>query len=1019
MPEDPGGKEEFEYNNRPPSSKYKYLTSEEELGDMHFSTENYSVALEYYEKALQKSHAATIPTDLVRVYRKISDCYYKKGLLREAMTFLQSAKSHCREKDDIARASIACRRGFILLEHGEFEKALKEANAAYKTLRFTDEHREVANAQILMANCYFRLGNHSEAEQYFLDSLSSFRRISDPVGETYILNNLGLFHKNACRWGRALDCLNRALEICNELGLTQHRVRLTLNIGVVYLKKREFAEAISTFTAARRMARQTGDDLKYARSSLMLGVAETRTGNLVAAEKHLLEARVLAERRSYKREIALADEFLGDLMLERGNLDGAIENYSIALSAAKKISPSGDIVAEVLRRMAHLHLLQHRPEEAIKIAVRAIDVANRCGETHEIGFAERTIGLANVLLRKNEEAEEHIKTSVGAFLRVYNQYEANRSVFLLGEYLQRRSDRHSLLRSKKLIEGAVSFFEKNEDYSDLAEAHLIMAKVERELGSRDECLLHVYEAQRLADDLRNRKLLRRIRRVRRTLENEVTESLVPDAADFKLSDDLTGLFSKEPRMRFYLETVLGDLMRKMSAGYGFVALYGGNGRRKIQTLANSGIDEGKAVKLAAWFIDRKDIDTKAGVLFTDAEHDTRLADIRDMLPGRYAPLYFHPICAQGEPFCLLFFQYKESSGEPPKLGSSVDVAATYAGFIGFLVKGFIENNNLEVGKASALHRVSLSIITRNDRMLKLLNLAERVASSSSTVLLMGETGTGKGLIAETIHQLSPRRKKKFVHVNCAALPENIIESELFGHVKGSFTGAISNKKGLLEEANGGTIFLDEISKTPLPLQGKLLQFLDTKKIRPVGGNEMIDIDVRLIFASKVDLITLCKEGRMLEDFYYRINDFPLTIPPLRERSEDVELLTRHYLDLISEEMGKGILGISSEAIRCLECYNWPGNVRELEKIIKRAIILADDNTLITPDLLAFNMESDEVEQIPSSRNLSDMVRELEKRAIRDTLSRCSWNRSAAAREMGISYPTLLKKIRQYHISESQ
>jgi DNA-binding NtrC family response regulator/tetratricopeptide (TPR) repeat protein len=1019
MPEDRGGKEEFEYEKRPPSSKYKSLTSEEELGDMHFATENYSVALEYYEKALQKSQVTTVTTNLIRVYRKISDCYYKKGLLREAMTFLQSAESHCSEKDEMARASIACRRGFILLEHGEFEKALKEANTAYGTLRFTDEHREVANAQILMANCYFRLGNHSEAEQFFLDSLSSFRRIGDSVGETYILNNLGLFHKNACRWGRALDCLNRALEICNELGLTQHRVRLTLNIGVVYLKKREFAEAISTFTSARKMARQTGDDLKYARSSLMLGVAETRTGNLVAAEKHLLEARVLAERRSYKREIALADEFLGDLMLERGDLEGALENYSIALAAAKKISPNGDIVAEVLRRMAQLHLLKSKPEEAIEIAVRAIDVANRCGEIHEIGFAERTIGLASILLRKNEEAEEHIKTSVAAFRRVYNHYEANRSNFLLGEYLERRNDHHSLLKARRLIEGALSFFERNEDYSDLAEAHLTLAKVERELGRRDECLLHVYEAQRLADDLRNRKLLRRVRRVRRTLENEVTESLSPDSADFKLSDDLTGLFSKEPRMRFYLETVLGDLMRKMSAGYGFVSFCGGNGNRKIQTIANSGVEESAAVTLASWFINRKDIDTSTGALFTDAEHDARLAEIRNVLPGRYAPVYFHPICANGEPFCLLFFQYRESSGEPPKLGSSIDVAATYAGFIGFLIKGFIENKNLPDGKTGALHRGPLSIITRNDRMLKLLNLAERVAASNSTVLLMGETGTGKGLIAETIHQLSPRRKKKFVHVNCAALPENIIESELFGHIKGSFTGAISNKKGLLEEAHGGTIFLDEISKTPLPLQGKLLQFLDTKRIRPVGGNEMVEIDVRLIFASKVDLLTLCKEGGMLEDFYYRINDFPLTIPPLRDRSEDVELLTRHYLDLISEEMGKSILGISYDAIRCLESFSWPGNVRELEKIIKRAIILADENTVITPDLLAFDMEIEEIDRMPSSGNLPGMVRELEKRAISETLSRCSWNRSAAAREMGISYPTLLKKIRQYGITESQ
>ena len=824
-----------------------------------------------------------------------------------------------------------------------------------------------------------------------------------------------MFHKNACRWGRSIDFLERALLLCDEFGLTHVRVRVTLNLGIVHLKRRDFAEAVSALTNARKMARQTGDDLKYARTTLMLGVAETATGNTAGAEKHLLEARVLSEQRSYKREIALADEFLGDLMMERGDLEGAGENYSVALSEARKINPMGDIVAEVLRRQAHLSLVLNKPEEAIETGLKAIEVAKKCGEVHEIGFAERTIGLAYALMRKKSEAENHIKTSVSTFLRMNNQYQAHRSTFMLGEFIQRRKDRQSFVQSKKLLETAMSFFERNENYEDMAEGHFLLARVERELDNRDECLLHLFEAQRLAEDLKNKKLLRRIKRIRRSLEEGVAEVLTDTQADFALSGELDGLFSKEPRIRSYLETVLGDLMRRMSAGHGFVAIYGGNGRRKVHTLARSGMDEAAVVKLAGWYAGRTDFDPGSGLLITDTEHDRRLDEVRDILPVGGAPVYFHPVYAGERPVCLLFFQYPD--GGPPKLGSSIDIAAGYAGFIGFLIKGFSESRGGE--RSGRLQRGPLSIITRNERMLRILNLAQRVAVSDSTVLLMGETGTGKGLIAETIHQLSPRRERKFIHVNCAALPENIIESELFGHVKGSFTGAIANKKGLLEEADGGTIFLDEIGKTPLPLQGKLLQFLDSKKIRPVGGNEMVEIDVRLIFASKVDLLTLCGEGRMLEDFYYRINDFPLTIPPLRERREDIELLARHYFDAISTEMGKKLLGVSDGAIRCLEEYEWPGNVRELEKIVKRAIILADDSTIVGPDSLAFNMELDESDQSRANgKSLPDMIRDLEKRAISDTLSRCSWNRSEAAREMGISYPTLLKKIKDYGITES-
>ena len=263
MPDGPQGKENFDYEKNQSRHKYKSTGTEEELGDMHLSTENYSVALEYYDKAIQKVQiAGGGPSDLVRVYRKISDCYRKKGLLREAMSFLDSAGTHCDEEDLISKGTIACRRGIILYERGDIKHGLREACSAYRILRTSDEHREVAHTQLLIANCYARLGRSDEAEQYFLDALSSYRRIGDTVGESYVLNNLGLFHKNACRWGRALQFLGRALEICDEVGLTQHRVRVTLNTGIVHLKKRDFAGAESAFVAARDMARRIGDDLK-------------------------------------------------------------------------------------------------------------------------------------------------------------------------------------------------------------------------------------------------------------------------------------------------------------------------------------------------------------------------------------------------------------------------------------------------------------------------------------------------------------------------------------------------------------------------------------------------------------------------------------------------------------------------------------------------------------------------------------------------------------------------------------
>ncbi|MFA4947075.1 MAG: sigma 54-interacting transcriptional regulator [Candidatus Krumholzibacteriia bacterium] len=1019
MPDDRQGKDDFEYEKKKSQPKYKTIGSEEELGDMHFSTENYSVALEYYEKALQKIHLSPQPAELLRIYRKISDCYVQKGLFREAATFLQSAESHCEEDDSFGKGTLACLRGIILRENGAIEKALHEACTAYRLLRTSDDHREVGRVQRLIATCYARLGRKDEAEQYFLDALSSYRRIDDAMGESYVLNSLGLFHKDACRFSRANHFFARALELCEKLGLTQHRVRVTLNLGITYLKSRNFAQAIGEFSKARKMSLGSGDDQLYIRSTLMLGLAQARKSEFPAAEKHLLEARVIAERRGYVREIALADEYLGDLMVARGDLDGALENYSTSLARAKKMSPEGDIVAEVLRRETEVFLMQRKLEEVLSVGAKALDIARKSGEIYEIGFVERSIGLAHALLGNEPEAEKYIASSVKTFREANNPYEANRASLMFCEHLLGKGGDRGLLRARKLMSGALAYFEQSEEYRDMAESHLLMARIERELKNRDDCLLHMYEAQRLAEDLRDRNLIRRVRRLRRGMEDEVALTLSAAAEGAGVTLELSHSFARNPHLVTVLDYLLGDLMSKITFGHGFVSLFAsGNGNRKITVLARRGMTDPISRRLTEWFLARDEAEVSESTLLTDVLRDRRSMGIRDLLPGGEGPLYFHPLCRDKEPFGLLFFQADGASGMPPRLGQVPDIVATYAGFIDFLVQGCIVPVGSDAQEKDSKRGDDFRhFITRNERMLKILYLAEKVAHSDSSVLLMGETGTGKGLVAQAIHNLSPRRERKFVHVNCAALPESILESELFGHVKGSFTGAICDKKGLLAEADGGTIFLDEIGRTSLVLQGKLLQFLDTRKVRPVGSNEMMPVNVRLLFASKCDLLTMCRSGEMLEDFYYRINDFPITIPPLRERIEDIHLLAEYFLKVYTGEMSKRVRGFSDEALSLLAGYEWPGNVRELEKIVKRAVILAEEDGVVTPDVINFDETGGAGTANIHRLSLPVRIKDLEKRIISESLIRNGWNRSLAANELGISYPTLLKKIRDLCVTE--
>jgi len=1017
MPERPRDKDE--YGKKYPQHKFKSPAPEEELGDMHLSTENYSTALEYYERALNKIHANPKPSDLIRIYLKISDCYRKKGLLDEAKTFLQSASSHCEQTDEIHAGMITWRHGVILYDQGHIKQALKEACRAYRLLKNSIAHKEVASAQLLIANSYARLGKNNEAEQYFLDALSTYRRIDDHIGESYVLNNLGLFHKNACRWGRALQFFSRASELCDKLGLTQHKARVLLNMGIVHFKKRDFAQAQSSFVSAKKMAQRAGDELKYTKANLMLGRVEIQRGDLASAERHLLEARVIAERRGYAREVALSDEYLGDLMSERGEIGGALENYTTALAEAKKIAPNGDIVAEVQTRIARIYLVKNAPEEAISIGRKAMETINSCGEFHELGFVQRTIGEAYARLKKDAEAGEFLRKSIATFNELNNKFEANVTAVRMAELLFSHKSMEGYRRAKRLAEDAASYFELEEELGSLAEVHLLLARIEKELGNKDESLLHVYECKRLAESLRMRNLLRRVERLRKSLEKDFTETGTQSRDTVEnLSARVDSFLRDDTGFKYVIGTMLGELLKKISNGHGFVALFTDNGNeKKVHVITNHYISEDSSTALASWFIKHGSSEISESFLITDVSRDRRVAEIRGYLPEKDTPVFFRSLNGNGvEPRGVIFYQ-PASGWQSTRLSRELELITTYANFLGFLIEGNIESHPDRGSKRGVLLDAFHQVITRNDRMLKVLGLAEKVARSDSTVLLMGETGTGKGLIARAIHNLSNRKDKKFIHVNCAALPESLLESELFGHVKGAFTGAIHDKKGLFAEADGGTVFLDEIGKTSLPLQGKLLQFLDTRQVRPVGSNEYFEVDVRLVLASKVDLLTLCKEGRMLEDFYYRISDFPLFIPPLRERVEDIQLLAEYYLKTFSNEMGKTIRGFSDEALRLLASYEWPGNVRELEKVVKRAVILADNGVVISPEELAFETLNREETTTFIGKNLGDRLADLEKRIISEALIRNGWNRAATAKELGLSYPTLLKKIKDYNLTE--
>jgi len=362
------------------------------------------------------------------------------------------------------------------------------------------------------------------------------------------------------------------------------------------------------------------------------------------------------------------------------------------------------------------------------------------------------------------------------------------------------------------------------------------------------------------------------------------------------------------------------------------------------------------------------------------------------------------------------FDYLEKPVSPPQL----IVAAARA----LERKQLVDLTRRLRSELESRHRIG-NVICSSPRMRQVMQLVAKVAPASSTVLISGETGTGKDVIARAIHYNSPRRDEPFVVADCASLTESLLESELFGHVRGAFTGAVRDRKGLAETARGGTLFLDEIATISPQVQGALLRLIQEHEIRPVGSDKTVGVDVRVIAASNRDLQELVRQGSFREDLFYRLSVFTIKLPPLRERAEEIPLLAHHFVQRLSRELGRTIDYITPQAMAILEAHDWPGNVRELENVIERAVLLAEKGR-IGPE--AIPLEGDDAERwdyVPDdAQALADYKRELRAEAVErlerlfliKALRAAAWNVSEAARNTGMARPNFHALMRKHGIT---
>ena len=994
----------------------------EEIGDLHFEASAYSSALEYYQRildgpaldGLDLDHALTLQRKTVDAALNLGDLVLAHDLLQNAQSQVQAAVGLPDSARRLLAAPLLGREASLLVQRGAYADALLLCKRAFAVLAVTDNHTEVANLQVTMGVCHHRLGRLDKAEEFYTDALATFRRIGDELGMAILYNNLALLQKNACRWHRALDYQRRSLELAAAHGATHLMARLHLNEGIILRKSERRGEARASFEKCLRLATSLGDMDRRTKACLALGQLDLLEGRLLRAEELVLEGQHLAEQAGYPREAAIADEYMGDIQAHRGEWERAIYNYELGLAKARGIGKSTDLEGELLRRIAEARAGRQQWREAATSAESALEVCLACGELFEVGFCHLVLGQAWTRLGDIEHGASHFKTATRTFHKQQLPLQAARAVLVHLREGAGVAPHEELVALRRSLGEAVECDAVRGDehlYGRLLQG---FAEILLLLGEHDEALIALGELDRAlsafdAPDLAGQAAALRVR-LERAL---VGEQPFLDPQRLAIRGEGERVEAVQTALRGLLEAALV----RTGAREGFAALTPlADYPVSEQVVTSRGVPATTARKLTTWFADKLYAGSPAPRLISKPEPGTAVAKLLAGLPCATDINLFVPIALPDKLYGLLYL-----SGCPGNPGASafrpaLEFLSTASGFLAMNVAELERDRPAASALAVPERESALSgIITGHPDMLRLLDVVRKVAASDLLVLLQGETGTGKGLFARAIHDLSGRAGRKYLAINCAAIPETLLESELFGHVRGSFTGAYGDKKGLLAEAAGGTVFLDEIGKLPLGMQGKLLLFLDSMTIRPVGANVDQVIDVRVICATKSDLKGQVARGEFLEDLYYRLLDFPLAVPPLRERREDIGLLVPHFIARYATARGSEPPGYTAAFIDALMSHAWPGNVRELVKAINRAIVLAHGEPMLRPEHLPAEIvpANGETAAPRTPSTLREVLGAVEAREIARVLASTGGNKAAASRLLGISYPNLLKKIRLY------
>jgi len=1017
------------------------ISQHEAIGDLHLAADAYVNALEAYRAAFNELSPGSLE-ERVRLLLRISHVEKLRGRFQDALVEAERARDMTRGiAGPRLRAQVASRIAYLRLELGEPRKALRYAVHAYRILRDTDDHQTVAQLSVTIGLALARFGRPQDSIEWLQNGAATFRRIDDTDGLVTALNNLGLVLKNLREWREATRFLEQALKISERMGLFARIRVLHQNLGLIRFRLGQWEDAEEHFRHSLRISRDVSHGTGESSAQLALGLLARRRRQLDRAEEHHRRALELANAAGAPREAALAAEFLSEVEMDRGNAPAALALIEPALEEARSRAPQGDVTMELTIRLGMALRQVGRHDEAQAQLLRGLGMAEASGDRIEAAIALRELARLDALRGHASGMETRLQAAAHTFEQLGELYELATTLAAWAENLGLMS---ASVRNRLAIEPvgdaarrAALIFRQLKVVPLAAEALLALARLESERERYDHALSLLEQAEQWLTESGDAEAEGRAVALRREIERQYVAVSLSTCNEFRALEEANRLFRETSDIDGLLAQIVKLAVEHAGGDRGFVAFSSAPGRLDVVAQHGLGRDRARRMLRVLESVAGNRLAENGPMFSSRVAADPRFSGaLADALEG-VGSLVCVPLNFPSQALGLVFVDRLNDNLLGAFKQRELNLLAVLANSAAVAVveaqRSLLLAENQQLRDQLRPTPGSERVVSQSREVGAILSLLRKVSDSPATILFMGETGTGKGLFAQVVHEMSGRRDRPFIQVNCAALPEHLLESELFGYVQGAFTGATRDKTGLFEEAAGGTLFLDEIEKVPEAVQAKLLHVLDRGEIRPVGATRTRKVEARVICATGGDLRERIREGRFLEDLYYRLNDITVRVPALRERREDIPVLAQHFLALFSRQMDKDVRGFAPEVMKLFLEGEWRGNVRELEKTVKRMVVLADDGDVLGLELLPAEMREPRAPAAPAGngaangaheggngdaaprggRTLRKSVSELERRMIAEALERYHGNKARVARELGLSYPTLLGRIRAY------